>query len=184
MGGILLVEIQVFARSSSLFEYLFAASGAISPGLLLAPISHGNFSHFLSNIGLWLLVGWPMEDRLSNKAFLGFAFLTAYIPTYLQVGYSVVVTGSASTLGFSGAVYALPPALLGIVLHEVRTTENGFGTFGWVALALTVAIPLTMLGYLDLVSGLPSAKVTHSVGYMLGLAYGLLAIDPRWRIIR
>ena len=177
MGGVLLAEIQVLGRSSGLFEYLFVASGELSPGLLLGPVSHGNFSHFLSNIGLLLLIGWPMEDRLSNKAFLGFVFLTAYLPMYLQIVYSVATTGSAGTLGFSGAVYAFPPALLGIVLQEVRTTESGFGTFGWVALVVTAAIPLTMLGYLDLVSGLPSAKVTHSVGYALGLAYGFLAID-------
>ncbi|WP_168654376.1 rhomboid family intramembrane serine protease [Halorubrum sp. PV6] len=176
MGGVLLVEIQVLAHSSSLFEYLFVASGGVSPGLLLGPVSHGNFRHYLSNIGLLLLIGWPMEDRLSNKAFLGFILLAAYLPTYLQIVYSVATTGSAGTLGFSGAVYAFPPALLGIVLQEVRATENGLGTFGLVALGVTAAIPLAMLGYLDLVSGLPSAKVTHSVGYVLGLAYGFLAI--------
>ena len=173
MSGVLLVEIQVLGRSSSLFEYLFVASGGVSPGLLLGPISHGNFSHFVSNLGLLLLIGWPMEDWLSNKAFLGFVLFTAYMPMYLQIGYSVVTTGSAGTLGFSGAVYAFPPALLGIVLREVRTTESGFSTFGLVALAVTAAIPLTILGYLDLVSGLPSARVTHSVGYMIGLTYGL-----------
>lgn len=182
MGAILLVELLVAGHSISLFDFLFVANDGFSPGLLLGPISHGTFlTHYLPNVGLLLLYGWPMENQLSTREFLGFVILTAYLPTYLQIGYSAATTGMAGTLGFSGAVYAFPPALLCVTVREVRSTETEFGTIGLMALAVTVAIPLSTLGYFNFTSGLPSADVTHSVGYSLGWVYGILKIGLDWR---
>lgn len=174
MGLILLAELYVVSHSESLFEYLFVAQGALTPGLLLAPLSHGTFyTHYVPNMILFLWLGWPLEARLDRQQFLGFLGLTAYLPTYLQVLYSVVTSGTAGSVGFSGAVYAVPPLLFCLTLQEDRSEEIGFGEIGNVALAFTIAIPLAMLGLFDFFSVLPSAEITHAVGYVSGLTWGL-----------
>lgn len=178
MGAILFVELLAIGYSVALFDFLFVADAELSPGLLLGPISHGTFStHYLPNIGLLLLCGWPMEDYISTKKFLAFVIFTAYIPTYLQIAYSITTVGVAGTLGFSGAVYAFPPALLCVSVRGSRSAEKDFDVFGQIALIITVAIPFSILGLLGSISGLPSADITHTVGYAVGWIYGVLVLN-------
>jgi membrane associated rhomboid family serine protease len=144
----------------------------------LAPLSHGAvLNHFSVNLLLFLLLGWPLETHLDSRLFFLFTVATAYIPTYLQIGYSAVMTGTAGTLGFSGAVYAFPPALLCIRFRETR--DSRFGGMGSFALGVTIAIPLQMLGLLEqfFPSPLPAADITHGAGYLIGWAYGLLLLS-------
>jgi len=122
-------------------------------------------------IFLWL--GWPVEARLNFKQFLSFIGITAYLPTYLQVVYSVTTNGTAASLGFSGSVYALPPLLFCLILYEDHSVEIGFGDLGNIALIWTVAIPFVILGFSDFFSVLPSAKITHAGGYISGIGYGI-----------
>lgn len=175
MGLILLAELYVVSYSEPLFEYLFVAQGALTPGLLLAPLSHGTFyTHYVPNMILFLGLGWPLEARLNRLQFLGFLGLTAYLPTYLQVVYKIVTSGTAGSVGFSGAVYAVPPLLFCLILQEDYTEEIGFGEIGNIAFVFTIAIPLVMLDFLDFFSTLPSADITHAVGYLSGLGIGVL----------
>lgn len=182
MGAILLVQLLVAGYSIALFDFLFVANGELSPGLLLAPISHGTFiTHYLPNMGLLLLCGWPMENYISTEEFLGFVIFTAYIPTYLQIVYSITTAGVAGTLGFSGAVYAFPPALLCASVRGVRSAEKNFDVFGQIAFGITVAMPFSILGLLNATSGLPSADITHAMGYALGWVYGVLLLSSSAR---
>lgn len=172
MGLVLLAELYTLGHSESLFQYLFVAQGALTPGLLLAPLSHATFyTHYAPNMILFAWLGWPVEARLERRQFLGFVGAVAYLPTYLQVLYSGVTSGTAGSLGFSGAVYAVPPLLLCLTLQEDHADEIGFGEIGNIALAFSVAIPLIMFGLFDF-SVLPSAEITHAVGYLSGLGYG------------
>jgi len=174
IGLILLAELYVVTYSESLFEFLFVAQAKFTPGLLLAPLSHATFyTHYLPNMLMFLWLGWPLEDRLSKQQFVAFIAATAYLPTYLQVAYAVVTTGTAGTLGFSGAVYAVPPLLSFIILQDDHSGRVGLGDIGNSAVAITVVIPLLMLGLLDFFSVLPSADITHAVGYAAGLGYGV-----------
>lgn len=172
MGLVLVTELYTIAFSESMFEYLFLAQNALTPGLLLAPFSHGTFyTHYVPNMGLLLLMGWPLEDRLSEHQFLTFMAVTAYLPTYLQVIYSSITTGTAGSLGFSGVVYGMPPLLFCLVSQEDHMEEVGFGEIGNIAFGFTVAIPLIIAGVLDFFSILPSAKITHSTGYMISRSH-------------
>jgi membrane associated rhomboid family serine protease len=177
MGLVLLAELYALNYSESLFQYLFVAQGSLTPGLILAPLSHANFDmHYAPNMILFLLLGWPIEARLERRQFLASVGAVAYLPTYLQVLYSVLTSGTAATLGFSGAVFAVPPLLFCLTLQEDHSEDIGFGEMGNIALGLSAAVPLAMLGVLDFFSALPSAEITHSVGYLGGLGYGLYKI--------
>lgn len=183
MGAVFLTELLVVARFPALFDAFFVATDGMSLGLLLGPTAHGAFvRHYLPNMGLLLLYGWPLEDQLSSREFLVLVVLTAYVPTYSQIIYSTMTNGAAGTLSFSGAVYAFPPALLCVILRRVRSTEYKFGTFGLISLGMIAAIPLNMLGYLEFISGLPSAKVTHTMGYVLGWGYGILKLQSKSKL--
>jgi len=176
MSVILIVEMYIAGYSESLFQFLFVAQMQLTPGLLLAPLSHGTFlTHFLPNIGILLLSGWITESKLETREFLAFVVITAYLGTYIQVIYSTITTGDAGTLGFSGAVYAFPPlfALLGLKEGDYQPGDLRFGLL-LTSIVLTIAIPLTILGYLNLMSsGLSSAQATHTTGFLLGLGYGI-----------
>lgn len=172
MGGVLLGELYVIGLSESLFNYLFVAQAALTPGLLLAPLAHAAIVvHFSVNIVLFLLCGWPMETQVDPREFLSFTVVAAYVPTYLQVTYSMVTVGHAATLGFSGAVYAYPPAYAFLAFRS-GDYDDRFGVLS-VATVLSFVIPFSIAGYVDLVSGgLPSARITHIGGYTIGVAYG------------
>lgn len=177
MTSILVAQIVVADYSIALFEFVFIGQNSITPGLLLAPLSHGTmWTHFLPNMMLLLAVGWPLEDRLKTSTFALFTLVAAYLPTYLQIVYSTVMTGTAGTLGFSGAVYAFPPVLLCLCLRDSYFTN--LGTAGAFALGVTIAIPLQVLGLLELLvpSPLPGADVTHTTGYLIGWGYGLFLL--------
>lgn len=177
MVSIFVVQIFIAGYSVSLFEFLFVGQNSFTPGLLLAPISHGSIlTHFLPNMFLFLAVGWPLERYFHTSTFALFTAAAAYMPTYLQIGYSAIVTGTAGTLGFSGAVYAFPPVLLCLRFRD--THDSNLGTAGIFALGVAIAIPLQISGLLGrLVSSpLPAADVTHTTGYLIGWAYGLFLL--------
>jgi membrane associated rhomboid family serine protease len=177
MGLVLLAELWALGHSKALFEYLYVAQGAFTPGLVLAPLSHATFyTHYGPNMILFLLFGWSLEARLDRQEFLGFVGAAAYLPTCLQVLYSVLTSGTAATLGFSGAVFAVPPLVFCLTLQEDHSGEVGFGEVGNMAFIISVAIPLVVAGVLDILSTLPGAKITHGVGYVGGLGYGLMKL--------
>lgn len=174
---ILVAQMFIAEYSMAFFEFIFVGQNSFTPGLLLAPISHGTiWTHFLPNMILLLTVGWPLERYFHSSTFALFTAAAAYIPTYLQIGYSAVMNGTAGTLGFSGAVYAFPPALLCLRFRNSHYTN--LGTAGMFALGVTIAIPLQLLGLLELLfpSPLPGADITHATGYLIGWAYGLFLL--------
>jgi membrane associated rhomboid family serine protease len=182
MTLILIVQVYVAAYSVSLFEFVFVGQDSVTPGLLLAPISHATlWTHLFPNMVLLLMVGWSLEDYLDTSRFVLFTAASAYVPTYIQIVYSTVTTGTAGTLGFSGAVYAFPPTLLCLSLRDSDRTN--LGTIGSLALGLTVAIPLQLSGLLGslISSPLPGADMTHSAGYLMGWAYGLFLLSEDYR---
>lgn len=182
MTLVLIGQITIWGYSHSLFEFIFVGQNSVTPGLLLAPLSHGTIStHFLPNMILLLLVGWPLERHLSSRTFILFTVIAAYVPTYLQIVYSAVLTGTVGTAGFSGAVFAFPPVWACICLRDSHYSE--IGTEGSFAIGVTIAIPLQILGILGMLlpSPLPSAEVTHTVGYLIGWMYGLFLLGREYR---
>jgi membrane associated rhomboid family serine protease len=183
MGVVLILEIYTLSTSQKAFQDLFVAQAALTPALIFAPLAHATlFSHFLVNLGLFLMFGWPTEGMLERKEFVMFTFLAAYLPTYLQVLYSNLTTSQAGTLGFSGAVYAYPPlyAMLSIKGRESDLPVASLG-IRTAAIVLCLVIPFSIVGLMPfLPSGLPGAKVTHSAGFAIGCLYGIWKCQNRW----
>ena len=174
---ILIAQLYIATYSTALFEFMFVGQNEISPGLLLAPLSHGAiWAHFVPNMILLFALGWSLESYLGPQNFLTFTAATAYIPTFFQIVYSAIMTGSAGTLGFSGAVYAYPPVVLCLCYRNFG--GKNLGTAGYFALGVTIAIPLQIVGLLGMVfpSPLPAADITHTTGYLLGGGYGLILL--------
>ncbi|MBX0350285.1 MULTISPECIES: rhomboid family intramembrane serine protease [Haloarcula] len=175
MIGILQVEIYVSRVSESLFKFWFVAQPSLTPGLLIAPLSHSSFLfHLLPNMALFVIWGWLTEDQLKSREYIVYTALTAYLSIYLQVLYSAIITGQAGTLGFSGAVYSFPPAYAFLAFRSQIYENNSleFGLFMG-AIAVSLAIPLSIAGYISSVPGMTSsANVAHSAGFAIGTIYG------------
>ncbi|UPV72940.1 rhomboid family intramembrane serine protease [Halorussus limi] len=182
---LLVVQIYVAAASTSLFEFLFVAQAQLTPGLLLAPYSHGSVAHLITNVGLLFLFGWLCEAEMTSREFLGFVVAVAYASTVAQVVIDAVLSGSAGTLGLSGVAYALPPLYAVIRLPEIRDkgTNASFIEMWGSAVVLSVLIPFIMAGIVPLnlssYMGAEPAKVTHSFGFLAGLLYGTVKITSR-----
>lgn len=172
------IEWIVASHSVALFEFLFVMQGQLTLGIILAPFSHGSISHLAVNIGLLLLFGWVSEAAMSRKEFLIYFLLVAYASTVSQVVVSVVTTGDAGTLGVSGAAYSFPGfyGVWGFLRARRENKPVLTETFVLSSVIVSLLIPFVLIGVIDIVpqSGTPPAKVTHSVGFALGLAYGFL----------
>jgi membrane associated rhomboid family serine protease len=172
---ILILEIYVADISTEAFEYWFVTQFKFTPGLVTGPFSHGAFiAHFLPNMGLLLLYGTQLEKQWLKSRYAVFVLITAYVPTYSQV---IVdgLAGEASTLGFSGAVYAIIPMYTMLAISDWRRNELAFeqSAYAFGGVIMTLLIPLLILGKISLLeSALTSAKITHSLGYAVGLLCG------------
>jgi membrane associated rhomboid family serine protease len=163
-------EIYVLLTSQELFRYVYVTQMAITPGLILGPLSHGPLVHFTVNIFLYGMYGPLLERRLSDRHYASILILAAYVPVYTQVIVDSL-TGSTGTAGFSGAVYAVVPLYTLLALRDWASIPVARKPFVVGGLFAIVYIPLTILDIVSF-SSLPAAKITHSLGYLSGLVYG------------
>ncbi|ERG88928.1 MAG: rhomboid family protein [halophilic archaeon J07HX5] len=168
------------------FEFWFVAQVQPTPGIVLGPLSHEDPAHFVLNMLLFGLVGWAVERRIKRRAYGMFVAITAYLPVYLQVGVSYLVTGETGTMGFSGAIYALVPLYAIVQTSELlRDGDGGVGhdtklPAAVLAIVVTAAIPLLVGGQLSVASDpAEPARVAHATGYLSGLLYGLIIVLTR-----
>lgn len=185
MTLLLAVQWYVATTSTALFEFLFVAQAKLTPGLVFSPFSHAGFSHLLFNIGLLFLFGWLCEAELTNREFLGFVVVIAYVSTFTQVIVDTVTAGSAGTLGFSGVAYAFP-SFFAVVLSPQLRRAGSRSQFTWSvwssAVVVSLLIPFMILGLVSIggssIAGTEPAKVTHGVGFCLGLLWGVVKVTP------
>ena len=176
---VLIAQLLALQISEELFSFLFVAQLRLDFGLFFAPLSHAAFLlHFVPNVLLFLLFGWAIESVLSRKEFLVVTIAAAYIPTYMHMVYSYITVGTVGTLGFSGVVYALPPIYVALFVQNYREIQNPlqFGVF-WGAVVLTLMIPLSLVGIIDLDGVLPGAWMTHAGGFAIGMIFSLVKFE-------
>lgn len=127
--------------------------------MFLHVLGHSNFSHYMGNILLMLVVGPPLEEKFGSKSILGAIAITALISGLVQFFF---FPGTA-LLGASGIVFML------IVMLSMTGKNSG-------------SIPLTMILVLVLYLGqevyagltVPDniSQFTHIIGGICGAAIG------------
>lgn len=173
----LAIQIWIAVNYSNKFSNLFVAQYRADIGLILAPFSHGSFFHIGTNIGLLLLFMWPSESKMTKRELIFFVVTVAYVSTYSQVLVSGYTTGTAGTLGVSGVAYAFLPFYAIIGYTEVREKESKVTSHPLIlsAIVISLTMPFEMAGLLKL--GLNSsaepATITHAVGFICGVLYGV-----------
>ena len=122
-------------------------------------LGHANYSHFMGNIMLLLVVGPPLEEKYGSRRLLGCIVLTALASGLVQVA----LFPNTALLGASGIVFMM------IVLSSLAGMREG-------------AIPLTLIFVVVLYLGGEVAaavtvrdnvsQLTHIVGGLCGAGLG------------
>ena len=124
-------------------------------------LGHASWSHFSSNMVLFLVLGPMLEEKYGSRAILTMMVITAVVS---GVAHLVLFPGTA-LLGASGIVFMM------IVLSSAAGMENGKIP---ITLILVIAIYLgsEVMQSLDNSDGI--AHITHVVGGVCGAAFGVL----------
>ena len=138
------------------------------PRFFLHVLGHADYSHYISNMLLLLVVGPPMEEKYGSVRVLVFMVITAFATGLVQF---IFFPGSA-LLGASGIVFML------IMLSSLSGMRDG-------------AIPLTLIFvavlYLggEILDGLRSSdnisQLTHIIGGVGGTIFGFVSGPSRKR---
>ena len=123
-------------------------------------LGHSSYSHYMGNMLLLLLVGPPVEDRFGSRNTLIYIAITALVTGVVQL---VFFPGTA-LMGASGVVFML------IVLSSF--TENRKD-----GIPVTMVVVVVLYLGRELIDGLlvqdNVSQITHIVGGLCGLAFGL-----------
>ncbi len=124
-------------------------------------LGHASWSHFSSNMVLFLVLGPMLEEKYGSRALLTMMVITAVVS---GVAHLVLFPGTA-LLGASGIVFMM------IVLSSAAGMENGKIP---ITLILVIAIYLgsEVMQSLDNSDGI--AHITHVVGGVCGATFGVL----------
>ena len=69
-------------------------------------LGHANYTHFIGNIMLLLVIGPPLEEKYGSRRLLGCVVLTALISGLVQF----LLFPDSALLGASGIVFTMPTA--------------------------------------------------------------------------
>lgn len=122
-------------------------------------LGHADYTHFMSNMMLFLVVGPPLEEKYGSRRLLGCVVLTALISGLVQF---LLFPGSA-LLGASGIVFMM------IVLSSLAGMREGE-----VPLTLVLVVLLYLGGeVVDAATARDSvSQLTHIVGGLCGAGLG------------
>ena len=122
-------------------------------------LGHANYTHFIGNIMLLLVIGPPLEEKYGSRRLLGCVVLTALISGLVQF---LLFPGSA-LLGASGIVFMM------IVLSSLAGMREGE-----VPLTLVLVVLLYLGGeVVDAVTARDTvSQLTHIVGGLCGAGLG------------
>lgn len=125
-------------------------------------LGHSNYSHYIGNMLLLLLVGPAVEDRYGSRLTLRFILITALITGLVQF----ILFPHTALLGASGIVFMM------IVLSSFTSSKRGD-----IPLTLILVVALYLGG--EVVDGLFTAdnisQLTHIIGGVCGLVFGFAA---------
>lgn len=132
------------------------------PRFFLHVLGHADYSHYISNMLLLLVVGPMIEEKYGSLRLLGFMAITAFATGMVQF---LLFPGSA-LLGASGIVFML------IMLSSLAGMRDG---------AVPLTLILVTILYLggELLAGLSQSdnisQLTHIVGGVSGTLLGFIA---------
>lgn len=152
-------------------------------GLILLPLMHGSWSHFIFNIGLLAMFGWPVEILVRRRFFMKFLFIAAYAPIEVRAVWNILQGIPPLSLGVSGAVYALagflaailaPTTVNGLIemTSQIETIE-GLTKFMFFILSLATILEAFLAHYHITSVGPKTATLVHLAGAILGALIGI-----------
>ncbi len=122
-------------------------------------LGHANYTHYMGNMLLFLLIGPPLEEKYGSKPLLKMIAVTALITGLIHF---LLFPGS-SLLGASGIVFMM------IVLSSFTETKRG-------GIPLTLILVVALYLGQELLAGLRSAddvsQLTHIIGGLCGIYFG------------
>ncbi len=131
-------------------------------------LGHASWTHFSSNMVLFLVLGPMLEEKYGSRALLSMMAITAVVS---GVAHLVLFPGTA-LLGASGIVFMM------IVLSSAAGMENGKIPITLI-LVIVIYLGSEVMQSLDNSDGI--AHITHVVGGVCGAAFGVLMNRRRKR---
>ena len=140
-------------------------------------LGHANYSHYMGNMMLLLVVGPPLEERYGSARLLGCMFITALTSGLVQF---FLFPGTA-LLGASGIVFMMPAIALGLWFLGGR---EGHRQALFMTLAVMISLGLVLVAvfylggeWLDAVT--VQDNVSHLTHILGGLCGAILGFDMR-----
>lgn len=173
-----------FALASLLVLLLHYATGEVSTNLLFSiyqsswtdpltylrifghVLGHAGWSHYTSNMVLFLVLGPILEEKYGSKVFFNMIAVTAIVSGILHI----VMYPDSALLGASGVVFMM------IVLSSAAGMENG---------RIPITLILVVIIYLgnEVISGFTVddgiAHMAHVAGGICGAGFGFLKTHKR-----
>ncbi len=123
-------------------------------------LGHANFSHYINNMMMMLLVGPMLEEKYGSRLLLEMILITAFI-----TGVVNNILFSTGLLGASGIVFMM------IILSSVTSVKEG-------KIPLTLIVIVILYLGEQIAAGILSAdnisQLTHIVGGVCGGIFGLM----------
>lgn len=122
-------------------------------------LGHGSWSHYSSNMVLFLVLGPMLEEKYGSSTFLKMIAITTFISGILHI----IIYPNSALLGASGIVFMM------IVLSSAAGMETG---------RVPITLILVIIIYLgnEVISGLSSqdgiAHMVHVIGGICGAGFG------------
>lgn len=122
-------------------------------------LGHANWSHYASNMTLFLLLGPILEEKYGSKRILEIMLVVAFVTGVIHI----LLPGSTALLGASGIVFAF------MLLASVTGSGKGIP----VTLILVAGIYISEQIYTGITSADSISQLTHIIGGSIGAVYGL-----------
>lgn len=130
------------------------------PRFFLHVLGHVDYSHYIGNMMMILVVGPPLEERYGSRSLLCAIALTAFVSGLVQW---IFFPGTA-VLGASGIVFMM------IVMSSLSGMKNG---------SIPITLILVLILYIggEIVDGMTLkdniSQLTHIIGGICGAALGI-----------
>ncbi|MFC7027186.1 rhomboid family intramembrane serine protease [Halomicroarcula sp. GCM10025324] len=180
---VMIETVVAFGAGGAAYQYWFAATTELTPGLLSVIVSHsvvpGYRLHVVGNGVLLFVFGRVVEEQCSRARYVLLFVVFGYVTTIAQLGF-LVVTGSnnPSVLGASGSITAFAAITAvwtgaGLYRDNVSDAEASI-------LLLATALGFILWWLLELLipefGGPQTGSVSHTVGILLGVLYGVATV--------
>ncbi len=130
-------------------------------------LGHADFSHYLNNMLIFLLVGPMLEEKYGSKRMIEMIAFTAVITGIVNI----IIAPNTRLLGASGVVFAM------ILLSSITGTKSKDG------IPLTLIVVAVLYISQEVYQGFTSAdnisQLTHIVGGIVGCVYGMVMRPSR-----